>query len=77
MVIQRHFQIRQSEIARAISGEFRPSVLVGVPAVWESVKKGIIAKVNSGSPIVKKSLLGCILGEKQPASLRTSRSWDY
>jgi len=29
--------------------EFRPSVLVGVPAVWESVKKGIIAKVNSGS----------------------------
>jgi long-chain acyl-CoA synthetase len=33
--------------------EFRPSVLVGVPAVWESVKKGIIAKVNSGNPIVK------------------------
>lgn len=33
--------------------EFRPTVLVGVPAVWESVKKGIIAKVNSGSPIVK------------------------
>jgi long-chain acyl-CoA synthetase len=33
--------------------EFKPTVLVGVPAVWESVKKGIIAKVNSGSPIVK------------------------
>jgi long-chain acyl-CoA synthetase len=33
--------------------EFRPTVLVGVPAVWESVKKSIIAKVNSGSPIVK------------------------
>jgi long-chain acyl-CoA synthetase len=33
--------------------EFRPSVLIGVPAVWESVKKGIIAKVNSGNPIVK------------------------
>jgi long-chain acyl-CoA synthetase len=33
--------------------EFRPSILVGVPAVWESVKKGIIAKVNSGSPILK------------------------
>ncbi|KAE8450505.1 hypothetical protein EG329_006235 [Mollisiaceae sp. DMI_Dod_QoI] len=33
--------------------EFRPTVLVGVPAVWESVKKGIVAKVNSGSPIVK------------------------
>ena len=33
--------------------EFRPTVLVGVPAVWESVKKGVVAKVNSGSPIVK------------------------
>ena len=33
--------------------EFKPTVLVGVPAVWESVKKGIVAKVNSGSPIVK------------------------
>ncbi|KAK1759282.1 putative long-chain-fatty-acid ligase [Echria macrotheca] len=33
--------------------EFKPSVLVGVPAVWESVKKGIIAKVNAGSPIVR------------------------
>lgn len=33
--------------------EFRPTVLVGVPAVWESVKKGIVAKVNSGSPLVK------------------------
>lgn len=33
--------------------EFGPTILVGVPAVWESVKKGIIAKVNSGSVIVK------------------------
>jgi len=33
--------------------EFRPTVLVGVPAVWESVKKGIVAKVNGGSPVVK------------------------
>lgn len=33
--------------------EFKPSVLVGVPAVWETVKKGIIAKVNAGSPIVR------------------------
>lgn len=27
--------------------------MVGVPAVWETVKKGIIAKVNAGSPVVK------------------------
>ena len=33
--------------------EFKPTVLVGVPAVWESVKKGIVAKVNSGSAIVR------------------------
>jgi long-chain acyl-CoA synthetase len=33
--------------------EFRPSVLVGVPAVWESVKKGIIAKVNASNAIAR------------------------
>lgn len=27
--------------------EFKPSVMVGVPAVWESVRKGILAKVNA------------------------------
>ncbi|RDW79742.1 putative long-chain-fatty-acid-CoA ligase [Coleophoma cylindrospora] len=40
--------------------EFRPTVLVGVPAVWESVKKGIVAKVNSGSPIVKNLFWGAM-----------------
>lgn len=33
--------------------EFKPTILVGVPAVWESVKKGIIAKVNQSSIVVK------------------------
>jgi len=33
--------------------EFKPSILVGVPAVWETVRKGIVAKVEAGSPIVK------------------------
>lgn len=33
--------------------EFKPSVLVGVPQIWESVRKGIIAKVEAGSPVVK------------------------
>jgi len=33
--------------------EFKPTILVGVPAVWESVKKGIIAKVNAGSVVVR------------------------
>ncbi|CAG8982250.1 hypothetical protein HYALB_00004484 [Hymenoscyphus albidus] len=34
--------------------EFKPTVLIGVPAVWESIKKGIVAKVNGGSPVVRK-----------------------
>lgn len=33
--------------------EFRPTILVGVPAVWESVKKGIIAKVNAGGVVLR------------------------
>ncbi|KIH93953.1 long-chain acyl-CoA synthetase [Sporothrix brasiliensis 5110] len=40
--------------------EFRPSILVGVPAVWEMVKKGIIAKVNDGSPIVRSLFWGAM-----------------
>lgn len=40
--------------------EFKPTVLVGVPAVWESVKKGIVAKVNAGSPIVKNLFWGAL-----------------
>lgn len=33
--------------------EFKPTILVGVPAVWESVKKGIVAKVNQSGMVVK------------------------
>ena len=33
--------------------EFQPTIMVGVPAVWEQVKKGILAKVNGGSAITK------------------------
>lgn len=32
---------------------FRPSIMVGVPAVWETIRKGIVAKVNSGGAIRK------------------------
>jgi long-chain acyl-CoA synthetase len=38
--------------------EFRPTVLVGVPAVWETVKKGILAKVNAGGAITQKVFWG-------------------
>lgn len=40
--------------------EFRPTVLIGVPAVWESVKKGIVGKVNGGSAIVRNLFWGAM-----------------
>lgn len=40
--------------------EFKPSVLIGVPAVWETVKKGIIAKVEAGSPLVRTLFWGAL-----------------
>ncbi|EXJ83095.1 long-chain acyl-CoA synthetase [Capronia coronata CBS 617.96] len=54
--------------------EFRPTILIGVPAVWESVKKGILAKINSGSFIVKNMFWGAmslkqmLLGSKIPGA---------
>ncbi|TKX26597.1 long-chain-fatty-acid--CoA ligase [Elsinoe australis] len=33
--------------------ELKPSILVGVPAVWETVKKGILTKVSKSSALVK------------------------
>ena len=33
--------------------EFKPTILVGVPAVWETVKKGVVAKVAKGNVIAK------------------------
>lgn len=40
--------------------EFRPTLLVGVPAVWETVKKGIVNQVNQGSAVVQKLFWGAL-----------------
>ncbi|OQO05509.1 hypothetical protein B0A48_09278 [Cryoendolithus antarcticus] len=40
--------------------EFKPTILVGVPAVWETVKKGIMAKVSKMNPIVKNMFWGAL-----------------
>ena len=40
--------------------EFRPTALVGVPAVWENVKKGIITKVNASSVVVRSMFWGAM-----------------
>lgn len=40
--------------------EFKPTVLVGVPAVWETVKKGIMSKVGKMNPVVKNMFWGAM-----------------
>jgi len=40
--------------------EFKPTILVGVPAVFEQVKKGIVAKVTQGSFIVRNMFWGAM-----------------
>ncbi|KAI3554214.1 AMP-binding enzyme [Colletotrichum abscissum] len=49
--------------------EFKPSVMVGVPAVWETVKKGIIAKVNAGSALVKTLFWNALSAKQHMMSL--------
>lgn len=38
--------------------EFKPTIMVGVPAVWETVKKGIVSKINQASFIAKNLFWG-------------------
>lgn len=40
--------------------EFRPTILVGVPAVWESVKKGVLNNLNKNNSIVKGMFWGAM-----------------
>ncbi|PKY09192.1 acyl-CoA synthetase [Aspergillus campestris IBT 28561] len=40
--------------------EFRPSVLVGVPAVWETIRKGIVNQVNGGSFLTRNLFWGAL-----------------
>ncbi|CAG8537336.1 10610_t:CDS:2 [Funneliformis mosseae] len=34
--------------------EMKPSLMTGVPAVWESIRKGVLSKVNAGSPTIQR-----------------------
>ncbi|KAF7198293.1 Long-chain-fatty-acid--CoA ligase 1 [Pseudocercospora fuligena] len=40
--------------------EFKPTILVGVPAVWETVKKGIQAKVAKLNPVSRNMFWGAM-----------------
>ncbi len=48
--------------------EFRPTVMVGVPQVWESVKKGIIGKVNSSNAVVRNMFWGAMSAKSMMTS---------
>ncbi|EEB87528.1 hypothetical protein MPER_15095, partial [Moniliophthora perniciosa FA553] len=43
---------------------FRPSIMVGVPAVWETIRKGILSKVNSGGTVKKAVFNGAMSAKK-------------
>lgn len=40
--------------------EFRPSIMVGVPAIWETIKKGVLVQVNQGGAIKKAVFNGSL-----------------
>lgn len=40
--------------------EFKPTILVGVPAVWETVKKGVLGQLNKNSILVKSLFWGAM-----------------
>lgn len=39
---------------------FQPNIMVGVPAVWESMKKGIISKVQQSGKLGQKAFSGAL-----------------
>lgn len=46
---------------RGCLGDMRalqPSILVGVPQIWETIKKGVLARVSGGSPLVRAMFWG-------------------
>ncbi|KAL9608118.1 MAG: hypothetical protein Q9167_007025 [Letrouitia subvulpina] len=57
--------------------EFRPTVMVGVPSVWETVKKGILSQISS-SNVVARGLFWAALALKEKlldAGLHAGVDW--
>ncbi|KAJ7750931.1 long-chain-fatty-acid-CoA-ligase [Mycena maculata] len=44
---------------------FRPSIMVGVPAVWETIRKGIVGKVASSGTIRSSVFRGAVEAKKR------------
>lgn len=49
--------------------EFKPTIMVGVPAVWENVKKGILHKVKENPSMVQKIFWGAYHTKQKLSSL--------
>ncbi|KAH7928013.1 acetyl-CoA synthetase-like protein [Leucogyrophana mollusca] len=43
---------------------FKPSIMVGVPAVWETIRKGIVGKVNASGTLKKSVFNGAMAVKK-------------
>jgi len=54
----------------------RPTIMTGVPAVWESIRKGITAKVHS-SGIIRQTIFYCALAAKKNRIPVLSALADY
>ncbi|KAJ7224544.1 long-chain-fatty-acid-CoA-ligase [Mycena pura] len=44
---------------------FRPSIMVGVPAVWEMIRKGIVAKVAAGGSVRHSVFRGAVEAKRR------------
>ncbi|KAF7343931.1 Long-chain-fatty-acid-CoA ligase [Mycena venus] len=44
---------------------FRPSIMVGVPAVWETIRKGIVGKVAGGGRVRESVFRGAVEAKKK------------
>ncbi|KZP08151.1 acetyl-CoA synthetase-like protein [Athelia psychrophila] len=43
---------------------FRPSIMIGVPAVWETIRKGILSKVGAGSAVAQLAFRGAYAAKR-------------
>ncbi|KAJ7123614.1 long-chain-fatty-acid-CoA-ligase [Mycena epipterygia] len=44
---------------------FRPTIMVGVPAVWETIRKGIVGKVTAGGTLRSSLFRGAVEAKKR------------
>jgi long-chain acyl-CoA synthetase len=44
---------------------FRPSIMVGVPAVWETIRKGIIGKATAGGRVRESVFRGAVEAKRR------------